>query len=113
MSMYNTAKGLSGKYQRQVRNKVYEAVSQAEEENELEKTTRTSSVSPSFSEETGSSSSSSTTLLTTQYPDFFLGCTRTHLYTGLGLTHLTILIGSDESDEAVSIVNGNRISFDL
>ncbi|XP_023714352.1 uncharacterized protein LOC111868155 [Cryptotermes secundus] len=71
MSMYNTTKGLSGKYQRQVRSKVYEAVSQAEEEDELEKTTRTSSFSPSFSEETGRSSSSPATLLTTQYPEFF------------------------------------------
>lgn len=36
LSMYSTTKGLPSKYQRQIRNKVYEAVSQAEEQHAYE-----------------------------------------------------------------------------
>lgn len=58
LSMYYTAKGLPVKYQLRIRNRIYEAVSQTEEEYDFEATTstRTPTFGPSFSKETASSS---------------------------------------------------------
>lgn len=58
LSMYNTTKSLPGKYQRRIRNKIYETVSQAEEENDIQASTSTSTFCPSFPERTATSPSS-------------------------------------------------------